>query len=152
MRLKKKSFTKLAMVGGFALVVLSLAACNDTIDNQDLPTESMEAEQRTGSSSNESAQNDLSVFDDFPEWWRDSFTEEEKQIFLDAWTPEDLAQARKEAEEWGESGPPVREGAQQVIVGPDEGTGGGAWRMTEDGLVEIDADEIDSYLETEVRD
>jgi len=142
MELKEKGLTKLGMAGLLAAVVLGLAGCNGREANQDSPT-------GAGSSSNESVQSDLSVFDDFPEWWQDSMTEREKQIFLDTLTPEELGELREQAEGWGESGPPIREGAQQIIIGPEEGTEGGAFMMTEDGMIEVDLDEMD--LETEIK-
>ena len=130
----KKNMIKVLLL---AFVVLGLTACNDTVENQDSPTESnnsqtTEAEQGVGGTSSESTQRDLSVFDDFPEWWQDRFTEAEKEILLDALTPEELEQLREQAEEWGEEGPPRNEGAQRIFTGPE------GIEPNEDGLIIFD--------------
>ena len=128
MRNKKKSFITLSMVGILTLATLGLTACGGADENQDSLT-------TTEESSNENSQHDLSVFDDFPAWWRDSFTEAELQIFLDVWTPEDLEEARQQAEAFGEDGSPQREGTQQIIVSPEQNDEDcDIWVMNENGL------------------
>ena len=117
MELKKKSFTKLAMLGVFVIVVLGLTACGSRSEIQDSPTETTATEQRAGGSSRVNEQMDISVFDDFPEWWRDATSEEEKLMILDAFTAEELEEFREQVEEWG---PTIQEGAQHVIVKPGD--------------------------------
>jgi len=124
MKWLKQSFAKLATVGILAFAVFGLAACGGSTDYQELPTQTTEY--------------DLSFLDDFPEWWRESMTEEHKQMFLDVLTPEELEELREQAESLGENGPPHSEGTQQVIVPPGGGAGGGTFVVTEDGLVPID--------------
>jgi uncharacterized Zn finger protein len=65
-----------------AFVVLGLIACNGTDENQDSPTQTTDSEQGAGGSSSESGQSNLSVLDDFPEWFVEMLTEEEKEVML----------------------------------------------------------------------
>ena len=117
MELKKKSLAKFAMMGAFAIVVLGLTDCSGRSENQDSPTEITAAEQRAGGSSRENEQMDISIFDDFPEWWRDATSEEEKQMILDVLTAEELEDFKEQIEEWGSS---IQERTQHVIVRPGD--------------------------------
>lgn len=116
-----------------AFVALGLAACSGTVVKQDSPTQTTVAEHGAAGTSGESAQFDLSVFDDFPEWWRDSMTEAEKEMLLDVMTPERLAAFREQVEE---REPSMMEGSQIMLVPP----GGGPFEMTEEGLIQVGED------------
>lgn len=112
------------MIKGLLLVfiVLGLTACDGPVKNQDSPSE--------GGSSSESAQGDISFFDDFPEWFRDSMTEEDKQMLLDSMTAEQLEEMREQVEGWD---PSMLEGTERKIVAPGEGI-----EPNEDGLIQFD--------------
>ena len=155
----KQKMIKALSVLFIALGILGLAACSGmavnqdsppvsiysqtTMANQDLPIHVTEAEQPVNVAPGESTQPDLSAFDDFPQWWRDLRTEEEKLMMLEILTPEQLVQLREQAEEWGEEGSPMPEGSQHAFVVPGAGAGAGIWMMTEDGMVEVGLDDID---------
>jgi hypothetical protein len=143
----KKNMIKVSLL---AFVVLGLTACNGTVENQDSPTQTTVAEQGAGGSSSEvapvapsapSAQHDLSFFDDFPEWWIDSLTEAEKEMFLDTLTAEQLEEMREQVEGLD---PSMLEGTQIMIAPP-----GGGMEPNEDGPVIFGQDSPTQTTEAE---
>lgn len=124
-----------------AFVVLGLAACSGAEENQVAPTAPPVVEQGVIGTLSENGM-DLAVFNDFPEWWLERMAEAHLQIFLEHWTAEDLEEARIQAETMN---PEMLERTQHMIVAPGEsgGSGSGTFMMTEEGLVEVDLDDLD---------
>lgn len=103
------------------IVVLGLTACNGT----NSPTETMDIEQGTGGSYNESEQIDLSFFDDLPEWLLDSLTEEGKEQFLAALNSMTPAEIEDFIQQLEGSEPTIMDGSQLVEPGDMDSEEGG---------------------------
>lgn len=133
--MKKNKIKGLLLV----FVVLGLTACDGAVKNQDSPS--------VGGSSSESAQGDISFFDDFPEWYQDFLTEEDKQMFLDSMTEEQLEEMREQVEGLD---PEMLEGTERKIVRPGEpgedDCDGGAMQMNENGLECVALEDLDDAI------
>jgi len=132
MKLRKKGFTKMVMLGVFVTIILGLVGCNDSDVSQD---------------TSESAA--TFGLDDLPEWLRSQGTDEALQEFLDGMTPEDLEAFFTEGPGSMDEPPTAPEGSghQSVFAVPgQDGDCDGAMQMTENGLECIDLEDLDSDL------
>ena len=125
MALKKKSFTKLAMIGVFAVVVLGLAGCND---------------------SDESEQAGAFGVEDLPTWVRAMTTDEDWEAHFDSLTPEELELFFTEGLGAMSEPPaaPEDSGHQMQIAVPGQGgdCNGGLMRMDGNGMECVDLEDL----------
>jgi len=120
MELKKRSFTKLAMVG---FVILGLAGCNNGDESEQAITFGVE---------------------DLPAWVREMSTDEDWEAHFDSLTPEELELFFTEGVAAMQERPVAPEGSgqQPVIVTPGQNECAGAMIMNENGIECVDLEDL----------
>jgi hypothetical protein len=125
MKLKKSDSMKLVRIAVFTFAILGLTACNGTLEKSDTAF----------------------GVEDLPKWVRTMVTDDDWEKIFNSKTPEELELFFMEGLGSMDERPTTPEGSQEQIVLPgQEQTGPGYHMMTEDGLVDVDPEDLDDYL------
>lgn len=129
MKLKKSNFKKLVGIAVFAFAIVGLTACTGSLEKPD------------------------TAFDveDLPKWIRTMATDNEWDEIFNSMTPEELELFFTEGLGSMDERQPAPEGTQEHIVLPgQEQSGPGYHKMTENGLKDVDPEDLEDALKESI--